>query len=437
MKTPVNPLSPSDSAELELGGRAPPSSDALSAAALNNSMTYAERRATTCLTFLFGSRMLGLFLILPVFALHAKGMPGGQDATLVGLAMGIYGLTQGMLQIPFGMASDRFGRRKVIVIGLLIFALGSVVAALADSLLGVTAGRAIQGAGAISAAVTALLADSTRDSQRTKAMAAIGSMIGLMFAVSLVGAPLLYQWIGMPGLFYLMAGLALVGIAIVFQVPEAGAQAALASTDGLPRSMSSDLLATLRDLDLMRLNFGIFVLHAVQMAMFIVVPLWLVDLGGLSLPNHWKVYLPVVLGSFVFMAPIVMYAERRGMMKLAFVGSIALIALVEAGLAFQPDGLMQMALLLLLFFIGFNVLEASLPSLVSKLAPPQAKGAALGVYNTVQALGLFVGAGMGGWLYQRVGGHAVFWVCAGAMALWCLVAMSQKRWKAVPLRVSA
>jgi predicted MFS family arabinose efflux permease len=168
----------------------------------------------------------------------------------------------------------------------------------------------------------------------------------------------------------------------------------------------------------------------VQMAMFVVVPLWLVDLGGLNLPDHWKVYLPVVLGSFVIMAPIIMYAERRGMMKLAFVGSIALISLVEAGLALQPDGLMQMSLLLLLFFVGFNVLEASLPSLVSKLARPQAKGAALGVYNTVQALGLFVGAALGGGLYQRTGGHAVFWVCAVAMVLWCVVAISQKRWKA-------
>ena len=428
MKTPVSPISTSNSNDLA-------SPKALSAR-LETAMTEAERRATTCLTFLYASRMLGLFLILPVFALHAKGMTGGNDASRVGLAMGIYGLTQGLLQIPFGMASDRFGRRKVIVIGLLIFALGSVVAALADTLLGITLGRALQGAGAISAAVTALLADSTRDSQRTKAMAAIGSMIALMFALSLVGAPVLYQWIGLSGLFYLMAGLALLGILIVFQVPEIASHAGVSLPEARPQSMVADLLASLGDRDLMRLNFGIFVLHAVQMAMFLVVPLWLVDLAGLSLQNHWKVYLPVVLGSFLIMAPIIMYAERRGMLKLAFVGSVALITLVELGLALQPDGLMPMALLLLLFFVGFNVLEASLPSLVSKLAPSHAKGAALGVYNTVQALGLFVGAGLGGWLYQRAGGHAVFWICAGAMALWCLVAMSQKRWQAEPVKLA-
>ncbi len=389
-------------------------------------MTPTERRATVTLSFLFAARMLGLFLILPVFALHARQMPGGEDAFLVGLAMGIYGLTQGLLQIPFGMASDRFGRKKVITIGLLLFAAGSLLAALADSLLGVTLGRALQGAGAISAAVTALLADSTRDSQRTKAMAVIGSSIGLMFSLSLVVAPLLYRSIGMSGLFYVMAALALTGIAVLQAVPAPPAGSDLAQRG----AQGGDLARVLADADLMRLNLGIFVLHAVQMAMFVVVPAWLVDRGRLALPDHWQVYLPVVLASFVGMVPIILQAERHGRMKAAFIGSIVLLALVQLGFAFQPAGLMPMALLLLLFFVGFNVLEATLPSLVSKLAPPEAKGTALGVYNTVQALGLFVGAGLGGWLVQHFGSVAVFGVGTVAFAAWAMVALGQKRWRA-------
>jgi single stranded DNA-binding protein len=256
-------------------------------------MTPAERRASGSLATIFAARMLGLFLVLPVFALEAARYPGGGDPVLVGLAMGIYGLTQGLLQIPFGMASDRFGRKRVIVLGLLVFAAGSLLAAAAPSLPWLIAGRALQGAGAVSAAVTALLADQTRDVVRTKAMAMVGASIGLMFAVSLVAAPLLVARIGLAGLFVLTGALALACIAVVtWWTPPAPVQKA-----GVPRGRLADVL---RHPGLLRLDVGVFVLHAVQLAMWVAVPALLVE-AGLDKERHWAVYLPTVLASFVVM----------------------------------------------------------------------------------------------------------------------------------------
>ena len=385
-------------------------------------MTRLELRASVSLAAIFALRMLGLFLILPVFAVHARGMPGG-DATLVGLALGIYGLVQAMLQLPLGMASDRVGRKPVIVAGLLVFALGSFVAALADSMTVVIIGRALQGAGAVSAAVTALIADTTRDSQRTKAMAMVGGSIGLTFALSMVGAPLLYGVIGMGGIFALTGALALAGIVVI-----------LAVTPDAPLPPVAEAAARTRfsqvafEPDLLRLNFGIFTLHAVQMAMFIVVPAWLVSRGGLPLSDHWKLYLPVVLLSFALMVPPLFWSERRGRLRELFVGAVALLLAVQALFAFQTGGLVSLAVLLLAFFVAFNVLEASLPSLVSRLAPADAKGAALGVYNTTQSLGLFAGGLIGGWVQQHWGKPAVFLVTAALVALWLVLAVGHRRW---------
>jgi MFS family permease len=377
-----------------------------------------ERRASLSLASIFAMRMLGLFLVLPVFALEASKYPGGDDPARVGLAMGIYGLTQGILQIPFGMASDRFGRRKVILIGLAIFALGSFVAASASSLGWLIVGRSLQGAGAISAAVTALLADMTRDEVRTKAMALVGASIGLMFALSLVLAPVLGAHIGLSGLFALTGALVLVCMAVVQWVvpPEPPLAAA-------PQSRLQGLQLVLTHADLLRLDLGAFILHAVQLAMWVAIPAMLVQ-AGLDKGAHWQVYLPAVVLSFACMGGL-FALERRGRLKWAFLGSIGLIALVQLGLWWalaQSPSLWLLGGLLFVFFVGFNVLEASQPSLASRVAPAPVRGAALGVYNTVQSLGFFVGGFGGGWLAKHFGFSALFMGCLALMVLWLVCA---------------
>lgn len=399
-------------------------------------MTPRELRASLSLATLYAFRMLGLFLILPVFAVHANGLPGGDDALMVGLVLGIYSLTQGLLQLPFGMASDRLGRKPVIVFGLVLFAIGSVVAAQATDIAMTILGRALQGTGAISAAVTACIADNTRDSQRTKAMAMVGGSIGLTFALSLVLAPLLYAWVGMAGIFHLTGVLALVGILVVWLAvpPLEGAASAARAVAG-PGGRTS-FRAVALDPELLRLNLGIFALHMVQMAMFVVLPAWLVERAQLPLSDHWKIYLPVVVASFALMMPPITWGERRGRLRAVFLGSILLILASQLGYAAQPVGLLPFAVLLLVFFAAFNVLEATLPSMVSRLAPPDVKGTALGIYNTTQALGLFAGGALGGWASSRYGDVAVFVLCAGATLVWLGVALGARRWPA-PGRAAA
>jgi MFS family permease len=383
--------------------------------AQSSRMTPAERRASGSLALIFAARMLGLFLVLPVFALEAARYPGGDDPALVGMAMGIYGLTQGILQIPYGLASDRFGRKRVIALGLLVFAAGSFVAAAAPNLHWLVAGRALQGAGAVSAAVTALLADQTRDIVRTKAMALVGASIGLMFAVSLVAAPMLAGIIGLGGLFTITGLLALACIAVVFWwTPPAPVEKA-----NVPRGRLADVL---KHAPLLRLDLGVLVLHAVQLAMWVAIPVLLVQ-AGLPKDRHWTVYLPTVLASFVVMGGL-FPLERRGYLRAVFLGAIGLVLLVQGGLWFasrQPS-VPVLAVLLFLFFCGFNVLEATQPSLASRLAPPHSRGAALGVYNTLQSLGFFAGGAVGGWLARDVGWGGLFGACAVLMALWLAVA---------------
>lgn len=383
---------------------------------VHDKMTADERRAGTSLAAIFALRMLGLFLILPVFAVHAQQIPGGDDLLLVGLAIGAYGLTQACLQIAFGAASDRFGRKPVIVFGLLLFILGSAVAALAQDIHMVILGRVLQGAGAISAAVTALAADLTRDQHRTKVMAMIGASIGLMFAVSMVAAPLLYSVIGMSGIFWLTAALGVGAIVLVLKVvPEA---------PPLPRAVGGSFGEVLRDAQLMRLNFGVFALHLIQTTMWVLVPAALAASGGLPLEAHWKVYLPAVLLSFVFMVPAIIVAERRGQLKPIFNLAIILLIVVQLGLLFAGEGVWMLALWLTVFFIAFNVLEATQPSWISRIAQPHSKGTALGVYNTLQSLGLFLGGVLGGFLAQRFGPAMVHAVCAVIALLWLLLALS-------------
>ena len=391
------------------------------AAPSSTAMTPQERRSSASLAMIFAFRMLGLFLVLPVFSLEARKYPGGDDPALVGLAMGIYGLTQGFLQIPFGVASDRFGRKRVMVIGLVIFAAGGVMAALAPTMAWLVAGRALQGAGAISAAVTALLADQTRDVVRTKAMAMVGASIGLMFAISLVLSPLLNAVLGLNGLFALTAVLAVSGIAVVlWWVPPEPAKHA----EELPAKLGASLLNVLRQPGLLRLNFGVFMLHAVQLSMWVALPGMLVQ-AGLPKDHHWWVYLPAVLGSFFVMGATLFPLEKRGYLRAVFLSSVGLIALVQIGLLAVASGaptVNGLALLLFVFFCGFNVLEASQPSMASRLAPAGARGSALGVYNSLQSLGFFTGGALGGWLLKGFGPQTLFGVCALAMLAWLAVA---------------
>lgn len=393
-------------------------------------MSSLEIRASLSLASLFALRMLGLFLILPVFAVYAPALRGGDNHALVGLALGAYGLTQAILHIPFGMASDRYGRKRVIVFGLVLFALGSLVAAFAGDIYMVILGRCIQGAGAISAAVMALAADLTREQHRTKTMAMIGASIGLMFAVSLMAAPVLYRWIGMGGIFALTGVLAVGAIFIVTRVvpPEPAANLDLSR-----RVQPATLGDVLRNTELLRLNFGIFALHSMQMAIFVVVPLALVHEGGLPLAEHWKVYLATVGGAFLLMLAPIFWAERRGQVRTVFLGSIVLMLAVEAASLIWLNSLAGIGVILLGFFLAFNILEAMLPSLISRIAPASARGTAIGVYNTTQALGLFAGGAAGGALMQHHGEASVFVFGLALAALWIIVAAPMR----VPGRVAS
>ena len=379
-------------------------------------MNPTELRAGISLAGVFGLRMLGLFLILPVFAVHAPRLSGGDNLTLVGIALGAYGLAQAILQIPFGMASDRWGRKPVIYLGLAIFAAGSLLAGVADDIWTAIAGRTLQGAGAISSVVVALAADLTREQHRTKIMAMIGATIGLAFALSLVAAPALYQWIGMSGLFFLTGVLCVAAMGVVKGlVPEAPPPA--------PRPAGARGGEVLQP-ELLRLNLGIFVLHMVQMAMFVVVPRLLVE-AGLPLPAHWQLYLPVVLLSFAVMVPPILYADRRNRPKPVLLGAVALLAAFEVSFVFS-DSVLAYGAALLAFFVAFNVLEAMLPSLVTRIAPAHARGTAIGVYNTTQTLGLFFGGLAGGWVAQHFGATAVFAGCAAFSALWLAAASAMR-----------
>lgn len=378
-------------------------------------MTPTERRAGTVLASIFGLRMLGLFLVLPVFVVLARDLPGGDDTALVGLALGAYGLTQAFLQIPFGIASDRFGRKPVIVFGLLLFAAGSFLAAAAPDIHWMIFARVLQGAGAISAAITALAADLTREQHRTKVMAMIGATIGLVFATSLVIAPPLAAALGLSGLFILIGVLALGAIGLLL--------GAVPPAPSLPHQARPPFSTVLFDARLARLNFGVFALHLMQTALWVVVPPSLV-VAGLPSGAHWKIYLPAVLLSFAVMVPSVIAAEKHAQMRAVYLGAIALLLVVHGGLALTGGGLWTTGLWLFAFFVGFNVLEALQPSLISRIAPASAKGAALGIYNTTQSLGLFLGGLLGGWLVKHYGAVSVHLACGLLGIIWLVLAAS-------------
>ena len=394
-------------------------------------MSPFEIKAAASLASIYGLRMLGMFLILPVFTIYAEQKLGATQFQ-AGLALGIYGGTQALLQLPFGMASDRFGRKRMIYLGLLMLVLGSFIAATAQDITWVIIGRALQGAGAISAVVMALMADLTREEHRTKAMAMIGTTIGVTFALSLIISSPLSHWIGVPGIFALTGVLGLIAMAWVrFVIPDPRVSRFHSDAEATPTKLKDVLANT----ELLRLNFGIFALHAAQMALFVVIPFALLKTAGIDQNQHWMIYLPILLGSFVLMVPAIIIGEKKNLLKLIFLSSIALMLLAQLLLAQWIGQFWGIVVALSCYFVAFNVLEASLPSLISKIAPASAKGTAMGVYNTSQSLGMFLGGVLGGYLAQYHGPSAVFIFCSVLIGLWLIFAMSMARPPAVRTRL--
>ena len=381
-------------------------------------LNHIERRAVSALALIFGLRMFGLFLVLPVLALYADGLPGATPV-MVGLALGIYGLTQAIFQIPFGRLSDHFGRKRLIAFGLLLFALGSVVSAEAATVSGIIVGRALQGAGAIAAVVLALLADLTREQQRIKATALVGGMIGVAFLTALMGGSVLEGWIGVPGLFYLAAFAALVVMPVLWL----GVPTPQHSGNLIYSRHRGDWSSVFSNWHLLRLDLGVFVQHLSLMALFVAVPPALVDVLGLDSLDHWRVYVPVLVASVVVMLPLLLLSMRSGQSYTAFRVALSLMLISAALLAWAAGEGWGLVGGLVIFFTGFNLLEALLPSLVSRVAPSQLKGTALGVYNTCQFAGVFVGGAVGGVIFGHFGPVGVFLLMGTLLTLWWVVVL--------------
>lgn len=379
--------------------------------------TKNEKRVSLSLTFIFTLRLLGLFLLLPIFTIYSQKIPGGDDTFLVGLALGLYGLTQAFFQIPFGIASDYYGRKKVIIIGLVLFAFGSFIAALQYDIYTVMIGRCLQGVGAISAAVTAFLSDHIRDHVLPKSMGILGATIGLSFALSLIVAPILGENIGLRGVFTIIGILAVMGIFITTRIPE------IHHHNTQPKE---PWLHVLRNTQLIRLHFGVFCLHAIQMALFLAIPLQLLTYD-LPSPQHWHVYTPAIIIGLLCMFKPIAWAQKNHRIVTLIRLAILVIGVALCGFATIFQGTLSATLLLCIFFIGFNITEATLPSLISRLSNPQNKGLALGIFNTSQSLGLFFGGAVGGYIYQNhhFSGTIVFSLIL--LSLWLCSTWQQKR----------
>jgi MFS family permease len=381
-------------------------------------MERQELRAAGSLAAVFSVRLLGLFMIYPVFAAYAGGLSHA-NPYLIGEALGIYGLTQGLLQIPFGLLSDKVGRKLMIVVGLILFAAGSAIAALATSIGGVIVGRALQGSGAVGSVILALVADLTSEENRTKAMAMVGVTIGASFMIAVVAGPIVAHFVGVAGIFWLMVGLAFVGIAITqWAVPDPRRLRVHRDAETVPALIG----AALRDRELLRLDFGIFALHAMLTAGFLVVPGLLRGTLDVAVQSQWMVYLPVLVVSVAVMVPAIIVAERYRRMKSVFVSAVAALFVSQAMLYFGSGNLFVLLAALTIFFSAFNVMEASLPSLITKVAPPDAKGTAMGLYSSLQFLGIFCGGVVGGLAHQHAGDAGVFALTAIVALIWLVVA---------------
>ena len=387
---------------------------------LNNGLSKIEKKVAFSLASVFGLRMMGLFMIMPVFALYGQHLTGFSPLW-VGIAIGAYGLTQALLQIPMGILSDKFGRKPIILIGLLMFAIGSLIAASADSIYMVVFGRAVQGMGAIAAAVLALASDLTRDEQRTKVMAIIGMCIGFSFALALLVGPIVAEHLGLHGIFLITAAFALLGMVIVqFFVPTPVTHAPKGDTSAAP----AKLKAMLKNPQLIRLDAGIFILHLTLTAVFVALPFVLVQ-AGFPKEQHWKLYFPTFIGAFFLMVPLIIIGVKKKNTKATFQVSL-LIMLVALSILAISGQFWAIAVAILLFFTAFNYLEASLPSLIAKFCPVGDKGSAMGVYSTSQFLGAFCGGMMGGSMYQFVGSTGVFIFALVLVAIWLLLSLGMK-----------
>lgn len=365
------------------------------------------------LASILSMRMLGLFMIFPIFTLYAQQLPNATPI-LIGLAIGIYGFTQAILQIPFGMLSDRIGRKPIIYLGLIIFAIGSVIAALSSSIVGIIIGRALQGSGAIASTVLALTADLSNEADRTKAMATLGVSIGISFIVALILGPIFYNWIGMSGIFWFTAALAISGIVILYYfVPQPSQSYS---------TIETKFITVLTNTQLLRLDIGILLLHFSLTALFVVLPLSLAK----QVDAVWQVYIPVLSLSIVAMVPSIILAEKYNHMKLVFLTAISVLALSELGFSFLHTNFIGIIIMLFLFFTAFNILEATLPSLISKLTSIDSKGTAMGVYSSSQFIGAFLGGISGGFLHQHYGIKAVFIISALLIFIWLILALSMK-----------
>jgi MFS family permease len=377
-----------------------------------------EFRAAAALAAVFSVRLLGLFMIYPVFAAYAGALVGA-NPYLIGEALGIYGLSQGLLQIPFGLLSDRVGRKVMIVLGLILFGAGSAVAAVSTTIGGVIIGRALQGAGAVGSVILALVADLTGEDSRTAAMAMVGITIGASFIVALLAGPVVANFIGVSGIFWLMVALALVGIAITqFVVPNPPRIRVHRDAEAVPALLG----AVLRNRELLRLDVGIFALHAMLTASFLVVPDLLRSTLGIGVHDQWIVYLPVLLVSVAAMVPAIIVAEKYRRMKGVFVSAVAALVVSQIMLFYGSGNVFALLAALIVFFSAFNVMEASLPSLITKVAPPDLKGTAMGVYSSLQFLGIFVGGIIGGMAHQHGGSAGVFALTAALAVIWLIIA---------------
>lgn len=387
----------------------------------DNKMTPVELRATWGLGTVFSLRMLGMFMVLPVLTTYGMALQGASE-TLIGLAIGIYGLAQAIFQIPFGLLSDRIGRKPLIVGGLLLFVLGSVIAACTDSIWGIILGRALQGSGAIAAAVMALLSDLTREQNRTKAMAFIGISFGVTFAIAMVVGPVVTHALGLQALFWMIAILASLGIVITLLVVPSTPHHVLNRESGMVKGSFRKVLANPR---LVKLNIGIFCLHILLMSSFVALP-GQFEQAGFPAPEHWKVYLSTMLIAFAGVVPFIIYAEVKRRMKRVFVGCVGMIVIAEIVLWGAEGHFWTLVVGVQLFFFAFNLMEAILPSLISKESPAGYKGTAMGIYSTSQFLGVAVGGSMGGWVFGHFDAQTVFMVGAMVAATWLFVSMTMQ-----------